>query len=147
LGNTEDIHSDEKYVLIAEDDVDDQDMLIEALKELKPNWTYRVAGTGSKAITALEEASLGKAPCLIVLDYNLPELSGAEILAKLQTMKAFKKVAKVVWSTSGSPVYEKRCYDLGADHYAVKPIGMAEMKKIAGKMIELCEQVNKDRSE
>ncbi len=133
-----DTYTQGEYVLIAEDDTDDQEMLMEALKEVDPGFQFRVASSGSKAIKMFQALASDDLPCMIILDYNLPELSGAEVLAKLNELPHLKNITKVVWSTSGSPVYEKRCYELGADYYAVKPIGLAEMKAIARKMVDLC---------
>ena len=86
----------------------------------------------------LERLSEGQTPCLIVLDYNLPELSGAEILQKLNQSKLFEDVTKVVWSTSNSPVYESVCMALGAKAYLVKPNDISGMNKLAELMLQMC---------
>lgn len=124
-------------VLLAEDDLDDQEMLIEAIKEQDPSFQFLVANTGSKALGLLKDLGDSQMPSLILLDYNLPEISGAEILAKLQSMKNYDEIVKVVWSTSNSPVYQKKCLELGACSYIVKPNGIDEIKDVAIRIIEL----------
>lgn len=124
-------------VLLAEDDLDDQEMLIEAIKEQDPSFQFLVANTGSKALGLLKDLGDSQMPSLILLDYNLPEISGAEILAKLQSMKNYDEIIKVVWSTSNSPVYQKKCLELGACSYIVKPNGIDEIKDVAIRIIEL----------
>jgi CheY-like chemotaxis protein len=131
------------YILLAEDDSDDQEMLIEAIKECSLSFEFQIANTGSKTLEMLKNCSSDKMPCLIILDYNLPEMSGAEILARLHDMKQFEKVIKVVWSTSNSPVYQKKCMDLGAHSYIVKPTGMAGIRKVAKEMVELCQKTSR----
>lgn len=128
---------------MAEDDLDDQEMLIEALKEQDPGIRFLVTNSGSKALALLERLTDDEAPSVIMLDYNLPEISGAEVLARLREMKRYDKVLKVIWSTSGSPVYRQKCLDLGAHTYLVKPSGIAGIRHIARELMELCSNESK----
>jgi CheY-like chemotaxis protein len=125
-------------VFLAEDDLDDEEMLVEMIREQYAEMKFITANTGSKALEMFKSLSPGELPCLIVLDYNLPEMSGAEILAKLKEMKRYDKVIKVVWSTSNSPVYQKKCLELGAHSYIVKPTGISGIKAIAKELVSLC---------
>src|SRR5687768_12163884 len=97
------------FIFLAEDDVDDQELLVEAFAQLDKTISITAVNNGKKALSFLEDLAPEKNPCLIVLDYNLPELSGAEILQRLNKMNRFEDVTKVVWSTSNSPVYEQIC--------------------------------------
>lgn len=125
-------------ILLAEDDIDDQEMLIEAIKQKDDSIKFLVANTGSKALKLLNNiAESTTTPSLILLDYNLPEISGAEILLKIKDIEKYKDVVKVVWSTSNSPVYQKKCMELGAFSYIVKPNGIEEIRSIAKTIIEL----------
>jgi CheY-like chemotaxis protein len=124
-------------VFLAEDDQDDQELLIEMMQDQGISLDFMVANTGSKALAMLNALPANALPSLIVLDYNLPEMSGAEILAKLQDLKKFDNTIKVVWSTSNSPVYEKKCMDFGAHTYIVKPTGIAGVKMIAQQLVAL----------
>jgi CheY-like chemotaxis protein len=125
-------------ILLAEDDLDDQEMLIEALHEKDPSVTFLLATTGSKALEILKKMPVSESPSLIVLDYNLPEVSGAEILARLRQMPRYDHVLKVVWSTSNSPVYRQKCMGLGVHSYIVKPTGIAGIRQIAEELLALC---------
>lgn len=127
----------EKVVFLAEDDMDDQEMLIEAVRQHNPSVQFIVASTGSKAWDMLQK-NREKKICVIVLDFNLPEMSGAEILSRLQEHHLFSDVPKVVWSTSNSPVYQKKCFENGAHSYIVKPTGIAGIRDIAQQLVELC---------
>ena len=124
-------------ILLAEDDIDDQEMLIEAIREQDASVEFLVANTGSKALNLLKNIDESKIPSLILLDYNLPEISGAEILMRLKDIHKYENVVKVVWSTSNSLVYQKKCMELGAFSYIVTPNGIEEVKNIAKTIIEL----------
>lgn len=125
-------------VLLAEDDIDDQEMLIDALRQLDSEIHFLVANTGSKAVELLKTLPAHQEPSVIVLDYNLPEMSGAEILARIREMRRFDKITKIVWSTSNSPVYQRKCLELGAESYIVKPNGIAGIREIARQLFEIC---------
>jgi DNA-binding response OmpR family regulator len=72
------------------------------------------------------------------LDFNLPELNGADILSRINAIERLNMVTKVIWSTSNSPVYEKICTELGAKAYFVKPTDFYGIEKIARTMLKLC---------
>lgn len=126
------------FIFLAEDDIDDQELLIEALKSLDESVEVFVVNNGKKAVNYLEELPEHRNPCLIILDYNLPELNGADILNRINTIEKLHRVIKVIWSTSDSPVYEKICTELGAKAYFVKPTDFYGIEKIARTMLQLC---------
>ena len=126
------------FIFLAEDDTDDQELLAEAFAQLDSSIAIKAVNNGKKALSFLEALSSEQNPCLIILDYNLPELSGAEILGRLNQSNRFKDVTKVVWSTSNSPVYEKICLDLGAKAYLVKPNDISGINRLAQLMLQMC---------
>ena len=129
---------EDTFIFLAEDDIDDQELLVEAFAHLDKTISVKAINNGKKALSFLENLSPGNAPCLIVLDYNLPELSGAEILERLNQSGRFENVTKVVWSTSNSPVYESVCIALGAKAYLVKPNDISGINRLAQLMLQMC---------
>lgn len=126
------------FIFLAEDDIDDQELLVEAFAQLDNTISVTAVSNGKKALSFLESLSPNENPCLIVLDFNLPELSGAEILEKLNNSERFKDITKVVWSTSNSPVYEQTCLELGAKAYLVKPNDISGINRLAQLMLQMC---------
>jgi CheY-like chemotaxis protein len=126
------------FIFLAEDDIDDQELLAEAFAQLDNTISIKAVNNGKKAIAFLEGLSPENNPCLIILDYNLPELSGAEILERLNHLRQYEDVIKVVWSTSSSSVYEKICLDLGAKAYMVKPNDISGIQRLAQEMLQMC---------
>ena len=61
-------------------------------------------------------------PALILLDLNLPDMSGIDILAKVKGDEALKRTPVVVLTTTDDKVEIERCYDLGCNVYITKPV-------------------------
>ncbi len=59
---------------------------------------------------------------LILLDLNLPDMSGIEILEKVKANEHTKLMPVVVLTTTDDEREIKRCYDLGANVYITKPV-------------------------
>ncbi len=61
-------------------------------------------------------------PALVLLDLNLPDMSGTEILAKIKASEKLKRTPVVVLTTTDDKVEIQRCYDLGCNVYITKPV-------------------------
>ena len=62
-------------------------------------------------------------PALILLDLNLPDMSGTDILAQVKAEgSALKRTPVVVLTTTDDKVEIQRCYDLGCNVYITKPV-------------------------
>lgn len=127
-----------KFILLGEDDIDDEDLLKEIFLDIDNTITLRFINTGRAVLSTLEAMPAGQLPSLIVLDYNMPELNGAEILKRLKENSRYDHIPKVIWSTSGSDVYKKKCLQLGAKEYVIKPSSISDLSIIARHLVSLC---------
>ncbi|WP_276504310.1 response regulator [Terrimonas pollutisoli] len=127
-----------KFILLGEDDIDDEDLLKEIFSDIDNSIALQFINTGRKVLSVLEAMSSGQLPSLIVLDYNMPELNGAEILKILKDNPRYDHIPKVIWSTSGSDVYKKKCLELGAKEYVIKPSSINDLSAIARRLLALC---------
>jgi CheY-like chemotaxis protein len=59
---------------------------------------------------------------LILLDLNLPDMSGIDILKRLKENEHLKRCPVVVLTTMDDAVEIRRCYDLGCNVYITKPV-------------------------
>ena len=127
-----------KFILLGEDDADDQEMLKEVFASIDTAFILFFVNNGSEILSALEKLKDDQMPCLIVLDYNMPGLSGADILRELSTNERYKIIPKVVWSTSGSEKFRNICLELGAVDYVIKPNNLIKLEEVARYMLSLC---------
>ena len=80
---------------------------------------------GTSALEFLFNGSEGpnmNGPALILLDLNLPDMSGTDILAKIKSQPKLKRTPVVVLTTTDDKAEIQRCYDLGANVYVTKPV-------------------------
>ena len=80
---------------------------------------------GTSALDYLYNAPEGPAhngPALILLDLNLPDMSGIDILKQIKENKYLKASPVVVLTTTDDSQEIKRCYELGCNVYITKPV-------------------------
>ncbi|KQT83198.1 response regulator [Aurantimonas sp. Leaf443] len=81
---------------------------------------------GTSALDFLFESPEGPArngPALVLLDLNLPDMSGTDILQRMKTETSpLRRTPVVVLTTTDDKVEIQRCYDLGANVYITKPV-------------------------
>ena len=61
-------------------------------------------------------------PCLVLLDLNLPDMSGIDILKRLKNDNTHRRTPIVVLTTTDDKIEIQRCYDLGCNVYITKPV-------------------------
>ena len=61
-------------------------------------------------------------PLLILLDLNLPDMTGVDILSRLKSNEHLKRIPVVVLTTTDDAAEIQRCYDLGCNVYITKPV-------------------------
>src|SRR5688572_20504236 len=128
----------DKFILLGEDDADDEELLKEVFTSIDNSFSMRFANNGRKLVTHLEQLPDNVLPCLIILDYNMPELNGAEILKSLKSEARYDSIPKIIWSTSGSETYKRLCLELGACEYIIKPSSFKELTDVARHMLSFC---------
>ncbi|GDY12107.1 response regulator [Planctomycetota bacterium] len=119
-------------LLLVEDSPSDVDLLMTAFDEISFAVEVTVFQDGDRAVAGLERLAVGgKRPQLVMLDLNLPRVSGIAVLFRLRTLPAWAGQAVVLYSTSNHPVDRQRCLDAGADDYLVKPADFAGLLDLA----------------
>jgi DNA-binding response OmpR family regulator len=127
-----------KFILFGEDDRDDEEFLKEIFTSVDPSFKLLFINAGLKLVHTLEKMEDHQLPCLIVLDYNMPELNGAEILKALKQNARYEKIPKLIWSTSGSETFRKLCLECGADDYFIKPSNVNQLTNLVQRMLTFC---------
>lgn len=80
---------------------------------------------GTSALAHLFDAPDGprhSGPALVLLDLNLPDMSGTSILEKIKQDEHLHRTPVVVLTTTDDKIEIDRCYDLGCNVYITKPV-------------------------
>ena len=113
-------------VLLVEDNPADADLTRETFESSRLQLDLSVVPDGAEAIAYLRRQgshSGARRPDLILLDLNLPDMSGTDILARIKDQASPLKRTPVVVLTTTDDVREiQRCYDLGCNVYITKPV-------------------------
>ena len=124
-----------RIIFLAEDDIDDQEFLTEAFRSIDPEIKLISFSSGLKFIKYLASTNADALPSLIILDYNIPEINGGEILKQLGDNERYAEIPKIVWSTSDSQRYRENCLLLGARVYMVKPSSINGIHVLAKQIV------------
>lgn len=77
---------------------------------------------GSAALEFLFRPDIRTAPVLVLLDLNLPDMSGLTILERLKADEYLHRAPVIVLTTTDDQREIQRCYDLGCNVYITKPV-------------------------
>lgn len=115
-------------VLLYVEDEDAAVFLFETtLQDLGSDIQFHRVADGEQAISFLTKAEGYRdapTPGLILLDLNLPKLSGLQVLARIQSDEQLRSIPVVIFSSSSLPADRRRALALGATEYIVKPASL-----------------------
>jgi CheY-like chemotaxis protein len=120
-------------VLLVEDSPGDVRLTREAFKDAKVHINLHVVSDGIEAMAFLRREGAFAAvprPDMILLDLNLPRKDGREVLAEIKESSALKSIPVVILTTSASEEDILRSYQLHANCYVTKPVGLEGFMKV-----------------
>jgi two-component system response regulator len=127
-------------ILLIEDNMDDANLTIRALK--KNNLANRLhhVKDGAEGLDyifgegAYANRNIENKPKAILLDLKMPKVDGIEVLRKLKSDERTKKIPIVVLTSSKEDPDIKTCYELGANSYVVKPVDFESFMKAVSEL-------------
>jgi CheY-like chemotaxis protein len=118
----------EKLIVLVEDNPDDEELTLRALKQAKIANEIMVARDGVEALDFIlgrgphQGRDLSRMPAVILLDLKLPKVGGLEVLQQLRADPRTKRIPVVVLTSSSEDEDMLRSYELGANSYVRKPV-------------------------
>jgi Response regulators consisting of a CheY-like receiver domain and a winged-helix DNA-binding domain len=117
--------TDVKIIMI-EDDPGHARLIEKNIRRANISNTIHHFETGSTGLEYLfDSEARGSGPLLILLDLNLPDMSGAEVLAQVKGDPHLHRAPVIVLTTTDDKLEIQRCYDLGCNVYMTKPVDFA----------------------
>jgi CheY-like chemotaxis protein len=110
-------------IIMIEDDPGHARLIEKNIRRAGVNNEIRHFESGTAALRHLFEPTTRDAgPILVLLDLNLPDMSGTDILEKLKADEKLKRAPIVVLTTTDDQREIQRCYTLGCNVYITKPV-------------------------
>jgi two-component system, chemotaxis family, chemotaxis protein CheY len=113
-----------KNIWIVDDD-EEMTRAIQLMLKLLDYTTTAFLGARPAAQTLLS----GKQPDLMILDINMPEVSGLDMLEFVRRRQEWNDVPILMLSTEAADVTVDKAMELGADGYVSKPVTIEELEK------------------
>lgn len=101
---------------------------------LGKHWVCDIRHAGN-GIEALAEAGV-KRPDLMMVDINMPEMDGLELISRVRSTAALKDVPIIVITSEGTPADVQKGMEAGATAYLVKPFQPQKLQAVIDHMFE-----------
>ncbi|GAC1426286.1 MAG: response regulator [Flavisolibacter sp.] len=125
-----------KYVMYVDDDQDDRELLEETFENFN-DYQLKTFPNGFELLDALKNKDSRNTPCLIVLDINMPKMSGIEVLNILKTNESLKKIPVVMFTTGAMP-YNREIIKEFDTEVVGKPVNVSGYYEISKSLLNYC---------
>ena len=117
-------------VLLVEDNVVNMKLLQATLEP--HGYTLVTATDGKEAL----ETAIKERPDLIIMDIQLPTMSGLEVVKRLRQMPEFSRIPIIALTAYAMKGDEERLIEAGCDVYLPKPVNTRELPKVITEMLQ-----------
>jgi len=130
----------EKMIMVVEDNPDDEELTLRALRQGKVANEIVVTRDGAEALEFMfgtgkyAGRDISQMPSVILLDLKLPKLSGLDVLQRLRADARTKLVPIVILTSSSEDEDMLRSYQSGANSYVRKPVEFGAFANAVGQL-------------
>lgn len=126
-------------IVLVEDNPADEELVLHGFKRHHLAEQVRVARDGAEALDLIfgrgaYSGQVHKGPRIILLDLNLPKVSGLDVLREVKSDPRTRAIPVVVMTGSREEQDMVRSYQLGANSYIVKPINYQDFSEAVGEL-------------
>lgn len=121
-------------ILLVEDDAIEIMKFNRVLKNLETKHKITEANNGEDALNILKDREIN--PDIIILDLNMPKVSGLEFLKIIKKDESRKYIPTIILTTSNNHTDIKECYRMGIAGYVVKPLKHDDYMVSTKKLLE-----------
>ncbi len=131
---------EQRLILLVEDNDDDVELTLRALRRNRVANRVDVVRDGAEALDYLFGAGdfsgrdVTEMPQLVLLDLKLPKVGGLEVLERLRTDPRTRRLPVVILTSSNVESDLARSYDLGANSYIRKPVDFTQFMEAVNQL-------------
>lgn len=119
-----------KKIVLVDDDEDDRQIFDEILREIDQEAIVVLAGNGLEMVAILDKMPDDELPDMIILDQNMPKMTGKESLIFLKESPRYRYISTIVYSTYQVEDFYQECLELGAQDVVAKPDTMQAYREM-----------------
>jgi len=131
---------DDKFILMVEDNPDDEEMTLRSLQQAGIANEVQVVRDGVEALDFLfgtgsfAGRDTARMPALVLLDLKLPKLNGIDVLTRMRQHELTRTVPVVILTSSSEDEDMARSYASGANSYVRKPVIFADFAGVVSQL-------------
>jgi two-component system, response regulator len=132
---------DKRTVLVVEDNPNDSELLVTALKKCRITNPVVTVKDGLEAIQYLfalgryELRNADEAPAVVLIDLNIPKVDGLEVLRRMRADYRTKLIPVAIFTSSVEEQDLINGYSLGANSYVRKPADFQQFSKVVQQLV------------
>jgi len=115
-------------ILLVEDNDDDRFLTMRLIRKLSFSLQIETSKNGEEAIKRILGETTAPLPSLVLLDLQLPKISGISLLSSIREKYSQSDLPVIVLSSSDNPRDLKLCNELGISGYLSKPLDPSELQ-------------------
>jgi two-component system response regulator len=123
-----------KTILLVEDNPSDVDLTKRALEKSRILNPLVVVEDGQDALDYLNGVEPTSLPALVLLDLKLPRVPGLEVLRRMRTDAALRRIPVVILTSSNEEQDVMASYDLGVNSYIRKPVDFKQFTEAVAQL-------------
>jgi len=129
-----------KTILLVEDNADDAELTLRALRRSNIMNEVIIARDGEEALDYLFARGkhiardIDMLPAVVLLDLKLPKVGGVEVLRRIRTDPRIRRLPVVVLTSSKEMRDLEDVYELGANSYICKPVDFEKFTEVIGQL-------------
>jgi CheY-like chemotaxis protein len=120
-------------VYLVDDDPDDRYFIRQAFQQMRPELEVIEATSGFELMTMIQAKGQPLAT-LILMDMNMPKMSGVETVLAMRSKPGFPIIPVVMISTTTNPVFIQSAYDVGVAGFISKPATIGGFTELANQV-------------
>ena len=124
-----------KKILLVDDDEDDRQIFTEIVCDVDNDAMVEYAENGLEMIAQLNKMPDDELPGMIILDQNMPRMTGKESLIFLKESPRFQQIPTIVYSTYQVKDFYQECLELGAQDVVAKPDTMQAYREMVEQLL------------
>ena len=131
---------DGKFILVVEDNPDDEEMTIRSLSQAGISNEVQVVRDGVEALDFLfgtgkfTGRDIDRMPTVVLLDLKLPKLNGIDVLTRMRQHELTRNVPVVILTSSSEDEDMVKSYNSGANSYVRKPVVFGDFARVVSQL-------------